>query len=120
MGSGTVILLRPWNFKIAWSMLSKLLRELRQEKKAEELMPEKTSRTEWMNMITLNPSQARHNCPWNSTGVNTHYHSQMATLARLTSNTEQLLTTPWMKLSASGYHQPSEVISDLFKVHNQI
>merc|ERR1719242_1541001 len=61
--------------------------EQRQEKKAEELTPEKTSRTEWTSTTIPSPSPARPRSPWNSTGGNTPCHSQMATPARLTSST---------------------------------
>merc|ERR1712176_114068 len=90
--------------------LSRSLKVQRQEKKAEEPTPEKTSRTEWTSTTTRSPSPARPRSPWNSTGGSTHYHSQMATLARPSSSTEASLTPPWTMPSVSGCLQLSEVI----------
>merc|ERR1712117_257661 len=90
--------------------LSRSLKEQRQEKKAEELTPEKTSRTEWTSTTIPSPSPARPRSLWSSTGGSTPCHSQMATPARLTSSTEASLTPPWTRQSASGCLQLSEVI----------
>merc|ERR1712198_457337 len=80
------------------------------EKKAEELMQERISRTEWMNTTTLNQLLDKPRFPWSNTGGSTHCHSQMETLAKQILSTEESLIPHLMMLNASGFHQQSEVI----------
>ena len=106
----SVTWLRLWNCKTAWSMPNRSLREPKPEKKAEELMQERISRTEWMNTTTLNQLLDKPRFPWSNTGGSTHYHSQMETLAKQILSTEESLIRHLMMLNASGFHQQSEVI----------
>merc|ERR1712029_700904 len=75
-------LVRLWSCRTAWSTLSRSSREPRLERRAGELTPEKTSRTEWMNTTTPNPSLDKLLSLWKHIGGNTHSASQMETLAR--------------------------------------
>ena len=76
----TVILLRLWSCRTAWSTLSRSSRGPRLERRAGELTPEKTSRTEWMNTTTPNPSLDKLLSLWKHTGGNTLSASQVMIL----------------------------------------